>query len=99
MEQQHLSKILLEKGFINSLQYDRIVAYRNSGLFSVRNEILFLLFTAIFLFSSGAGIFIYQNIGNLGHILILTLIFVVTIASYYYSFKHSAGFSRQRVEP
>lgn len=97
MNPDKLSNTLFEKGFISATQLESVNDYRSKTIFSVRKEIFFLLFSSIMLFTSGAGIVIYKNIDTIGHVAILSLILIVTLGCYYYSFKHAPGFSKLEV--
>jgi hypothetical protein len=48
------------------------------------------------LFTSGIGILIYENIDSIGHIAILSLLLIVTVICYYFSFKNAVGFQKQQ---
>ena len=88
------TQTLLEKNLISKEQYLKIQAYRSLNIFSLHNELRFLLYLSVLLFTSGIGIIIYQNIDSIGHIAILTFILVVTITCFYFCFKNAGNFKK-----
>lgn len=89
--------LLASKNFINKEQHQAINEYQKLGLFSIRNELLFLLYISILLFTSGVGVIIYKNIDTIGHTILLILLFLLTSACFYFCFKKAKGFSKQEV--
>ena len=89
--------VLASKNFINKEQQQAIDEYQNLGLFCIRNELLFLLYISILLFTSGVGIIIYKNIDTIGHTILLILLFLLTGVCFYFCFKKGKGFSKQEV--
>lgn len=89
-----LTQKLFEKELITSEQFQNIKKYRSLGIFSLHNELLFLLYLAVLLFTSGVGTLIYKNIDNIGHIAVLSVLLVLTIACFYFCFKKSKGFQK-----
>src|SRR5688572_14862014 len=88
---------LFEKGFITAPQNGQIQLHKELKLFSMRTELLALLFIGITLFCSGAGIVIYQHIDSVGHIILLTLLLGLTIFCFYYSFRHAPAYTHAQV--
>ena len=86
---------LLEKNLISEEQFQQIQAYRSLNLFSLHNELRFLLYLSVLLFTSGMGILIYQNINSIGHIALLSLLLMVTIICFYFCFKNANGFKKE----
>ena len=89
--------LLKDKNFITPEQYKAIEAYQELGLFSLRNELLFLLYISILLFTSGVGVLIYKNIDTLGHTVLLVLLGLATLVSFYFCIKKAKGFTKQEV--
>ena len=83
---------LVAKNLISEQQNLEIQKYKSLKIFSLHNELRFLLYLSILLFTSGMGILIYKNIDTIGHSIILGLIFIVTVVCYYVCFKQSKGF-------
>lgn len=54
---------------------------------SVFYELRSLLYLGILLFTTGAGLLIYENIGELGHLLSIIGLFVLTLVCFAYAFK------------
>lgn len=71
--------------------------YEALGIFSLHNELRFFLYLSVLLFTSGVGIIIYKNIDSIGHIAILGLLLVLTVAGFYFCFKKAKGFHKDEV--
>lgn len=89
-----LTQKLFEKELITSDQFEKVKKYRLLGIFSLHNELLFLLYISVLLFTSGVGTLIYKNIDSIGHTIILAVILILTIVCFYFSFKKSKGFDK-----
>ncbi len=88
---------LLDKNFIADEQLQELKAYNNLNLFSLHNELKGMLYLSILLFTSGIGILVYQNIDSIGHIAILSVLLLVTLVCFYFSFKYAKGFKKVEV--
>ena len=89
------TKELFDKNLISEEQFSAIKAYRSLGIFSLHNELLFLIYLSVLLFTGGAGILIYQNIDTIGHTVILALLFGIAAGCFWLCFKKATGFSKQ----
>lgn len=89
---------LLDRGLLDNDQESKIRDYFSLDFFSLRNELLFLMYLSVLLFTSGVGILIYKNIDTIGHSIILLLMLVLTGFCYHFSFKNSKGFSRHDID-
>jgi hypothetical protein len=85
---------LFEKNLITETQVKQVKAYRSLEIFSLNVELKLFLYLSVLSFTTGIGILIYQNIDTIGHIAILSLLLVVTVICYYFSFKNSNGFQK-----
>jgi hypothetical protein len=93
--EEKATQTLFDENLITEEQSDQIRAYRSLNIFSVHNELQFLLYLSMLLFTSGVGILIYQNIDSIGHTAILGFILLVTLICFYFCFKNSNGFKRE----
>ncbi|PXY41279.1 DUF2157 domain-containing protein [Flavobacterium cheongpyeongense] len=91
---EQASQKLFERNFITEEQLIQIKSYRSLGIFSLNAELKMFLYLSVLLFTSGIGILIYQNIDTIGHVVILSLLFIVTIICFYFCFKNSKGFQK-----
>lgn len=89
---------LLDRGLLHKEQESKIRDYFSLDFFSLRNELLFLMYLSVLLFTSGLGILIYKSIDTIGHSIILLLMLILTGVCYYFSFKNSKGFSKQDID-
>jgi len=94
--EENATSRLFEKQLIDKEQMDQIAAYRGLNVFSVHTELKLFLYLSVLLFTSGIGILIYENIDSIGHIAILSLLLIVTVICYYFSFKNAIGFQKQQ---
>jgi len=89
------TKSLLDKNLITENQYQEIATYRNLNIFSLNAELKFFLYLSVLLFTSGIGVLIYKNIDSIGHIAILSILFILICVCFYYCFKNSKGFQKE----
>lgn len=88
---------LYKRKLLSDSQLQSIKKYRGLGIFSIHNELRFLLYLAVLLFTSGVGIIIYKNIDSIGHIAILSALFVLTGIGFYFCFKKAKGYDKDEV--
>lgn len=95
--EEQSAQTLLEHNQITKQQFEEIKDYRALNLFSVHNELKFLLYLSILLFTTGVGILIYQNIDTIGHAVLLGLLLIMTLVCFYFCFKNHEGFKKGEV--
>jgi hypothetical protein len=93
--EKQATQTLFDKNHITEEQLEVIKTYRGLNLFSVHNELKFLLYLSMLMFTSGIGILIYQNIDTIGHTALLGLLLLVTLTCFYFCFKNHDGFKRE----
>ena len=93
--EERATQTLFGKNQITDEQFQEIRAYRGLNLFSVHNELKFLLYLSMLMFTTGIGILIYQNIDSIGHTAILGLLLLVTGICFYFCFKNASGFKKE----
>lgn len=93
--EEQATQTLFDNSHITEEQFQTIRDYRALNLFSVHNELKFLLYLSMLMFTSGIGILIYQNIDTIGHTVILGLLLLVTITCLYFCFKNHVGFKKE----
>lgn len=89
---------LLEKDLITQDQFNRIEPIVSGKIVSVYYELRTLLYLGVMLFTAGMGILIYQNIGDLGHVISIIALCLVTLVCFWYVFTKGADFSLKKVE-
>lgn len=95
---QRLAEELFNKGFITEDQYKKIDLITSGQLVSVFYELRSLLYLGVMLFTAGMGILIYENIGDLGHIVSIIALVILTIACFLYTFKHASPYTNEQVK-
>ena len=89
---------LFEKNLITEEQFKRIELITSGKILSVFYELRTLLYLGVLLFTSGAGVLIYQNIGELGHLITIILLTLIMIGCFWYVINHGQDYSNERVE-
>jgi Predicted membrane protein (DUF2157) len=92
------TQALFEKNVISETQFNQIKAYRSLNIFSLHNELRFLLYLSITLFTSGVGILIYQNMDSIGHVALLSVLFLIIVVCFYFCFKNAPNFKKQETK-
>ncbi|MFT3794467.1 DUF2157 domain-containing protein [Flavobacterium sp.] len=96
-DKEQTAQRLYDENLITDKELADVKAYRSLGIFSLHNELQFLLYASVLLFTAGAGIVIYKNIDTIGHTIILALLLAVCVGCYYCCFKKSPGFSPEEI--
>jgi hypothetical protein len=91
-------KELFDKGFLTEDQYKRLELINSGKIISVFYELQTLLYVGVMLFTTGAGILIYQNIGEIGHILSIIALSILALACFWYTFSRTVPYSNVRVK-
>src|SRR5688572_28304535 len=89
---------LFNKGFITEDQYKKIDLITSGQVVSVFYELRTLLYLGVMLFTTGMGILIYENIGDLGHIISIIALIILTIICFWYAFKHALPYTNEQVK-
>jgi len=89
---------LLEKELINDSQFEKIDAIVSRKLVSVFYELRTLLYLGVMLFTTGAGLLIYQNIGDIGHIVSIAILTLIMIVCFWHAISHAAGYTSTAVK-
>lgn len=101
MEKSNFSEILLQKlyqkEFLDDNNLEELAEYQKKGIFSLRSELLLVIYFSVIVFTSGIGIIIYNNIDSIGHLAIISANFLLMIACFYFSFKKTKGYSNEEV--
>lgn len=89
---------LKEKGLIQDDQFIKLESIITRKAFSVFYELRTLLYLGVMLFTTGVGFLIYQNIGQLGHILAIISLSILSIACFVYSFLKGPPFTAKKAQ-
>jgi hypothetical protein len=84
---------LLEKGLITQEQFQKIEPIVSGKIISVFYELRTLLYLGVMLFTTGAGILIYQNIGSIGHIISIIALTILMVICFWYAFKYEVEYT------
>ncbi len=95
---KNLPKELLDKNLISQDQFEKIDLITSGKIVSVFYELRTLLYLGVMLFTTGAGILIYQNIGELGHLISIILLSILCAICFWYVAKHAAPYSNLKIK-
>lgn len=90
-------KKLHDQGLISDNSLQQVEMLEDRRLFSLFWELRLLLYLGVLLLTGGLGILVYKHIDTIGHQAVLAFIAGVSIASFYYCFRKSPGFSKEKV--
>ena len=94
---ESIYKKLFNKNLIEETQFEFLEAIETNKIISVFNELRLMLYIGIMLLSAGIGLFAYQNMGSVGHICCMILLFAGIIACFYYIMKYAKPYSNAEV--
>jgi hypothetical protein len=90
-------KELFDKGFIEEDQYQKIEPILSGKIISVFYELRTLLYLGVMLLSAGLGILVYENIGELGHLLSIIMLCVIAGICFWYVLRKAVPYSNFKV--
>ncbi|HYC85621.1 MAG TPA: DUF2157 domain-containing protein [Chryseosolibacter sp.] len=91
-------KQLLDNGLITADQFAKIEPIVTGKIVSVYYELRIVLYLGVTLLTTGLGILIYENIGDIGHIVSIAGLVVLTVATFWYVFRYAVAYSDERVK-
>ncbi|SDD79635.1 Predicted membrane protein [Dyadobacter soli] len=97
MTPKSILNALTSKGIISDQQAESIASFEAEKAFSIHWELRSILYLGILIFSSGAGILIYENIDTIGHQVIIAVIALITAGCFYYTYKNSLPYSHEQI--
>jgi hypothetical protein len=89
---------LREKQLINGDQHHHVGRIITKEIFSVYYELRILLYLGVILVTTGIGILIYKNIGDLGHMLLIGVLSTLTATCFWYVFKFGRDYTDEKVK-
>lgn len=92
---KNLPEELLAKQLITQDQFDKIEPIVSGKIISVFYELRTLLYLGVMLFTAGAGILIYKNIGELGHVVAILSLTAIMIVCFWYVYKKGPTYSNE----
>jgi hypothetical protein len=91
-------KELFERGFLTEDQYKRVDLINSGKILSVYYELQTLLYVGVMFLTTGVGILIYQNIGELGHMISIIALSILTVVCFWYAFSRSVPYSNVQIK-
>ncbi len=89
---------LLDKNLITKEQFEKIDLIVSGKIVSVSYELRILLYLGVIMFTTGASVLIYQNIGELGHLISIILLTLIMVGCFWYVIQHGPNYSNEQVE-
>ena len=89
---------LLDQGLLTKAQHDQAEEIASGRIVSVYYDLRTLLYAGVLLFTSGVGILIYKNIGEIGHLVAIGTLIVLTIVCFTYAFRKGPAYQHELVE-
>lgn len=89
---------LLERNLITKEQFEKIDPITSGRIVSIFYELRTLLYLGVMLFTTGAGMLIYQNIGDVGHIVSILFLTVMMVLCFWYVFKRAVDYTHAAVK-
>jgi hypothetical protein len=89
---------LYERGLLTGEQNDQLKKIEDRQLVSVYFDLRALLYAGVLLFSTGIGILIYKNIGDIGHLVAISVLILLTAACFVYIFRKGPPYQHFEVE-
>jgi len=97
MRPEYLNE-LRSRNLITENQHDMIESILTKKIFSVYYELRVILYLGVLLFTAGIGFLIYKNIGDLGHLLSIITLSILTVACFLFAFRKAAPYSNQKTQ-
>jgi hypothetical protein len=92
LQELHSKNLLTEK------QYNTLSEIALKKVFSVYYELRVILYLGVLLFTTGIGFLIYKNIGELGHLLSIIGLSLLTTACFIFAFVKATPYSHGKTE-
>jgi hypothetical protein len=90
---------LKEKNLLSADQFKHLEPIYSGKILSVFYELRIILYLGVMLFTTGVGILIYKNIGDLGHLISIIALFILTALCFYYAIKNEQSYTNEKVSP
>jgi hypothetical protein len=86
------------KKLITEGQHSFLTSVYSKQIVSVHHELRFLLYIGVLLLTGGLGVLIYKNIGELGHVISIILLSLLTVVCFAFAFMKAVPFSKQKTQ-
>ena len=90
---------LKDRTFLSEEQHRYLHAIFSRRLVSVYYELRIILYLGIMLFTTGAGILVYMNIGDVGHVVAIIILTALMILCLRYAFNFARPYDHEKVQP
>lgn len=97
MRPEYLNE-LHSSNLITENQYSTLESILSKRIFSVHYELRIMLYFGVLLFTTGIGYLIYENIGDLGHIISIITLSMLTLGCFAFSFLKALPYSNEKIQ-
>ncbi len=94
---KNLHESIYEEGYIDKDQFQRLDSIESGKVISLYYELRLLLYLGILLFTGGVGYIVYQNMSDIGHILMMSLLFILIGTGFYFINKKAKPYSNTEI--
>lgn len=94
-----LIRKLADKGFLTAEQRDHLEPIYSRRVISVFYELRIMLYLGVMLFTTGVGVLIYKNIGELGHLALNGILLSLTAWCFHYALRTAKEYTNEKVSP
>lgn len=92
-----INKLLFQNKHVTENQYVFFESIRKEETISLYYELRLLLYIGIMLFTGGIGYLVYENIGSIGHIIMMILLCAAIFIGFYYISKFAKPYANDLV--
>jgi len=91
-------ELLFRKGLLGIAEMEALKNIGDKKIFSLHVELRTMLYLGVLLFTGGIGVLVYNNIDTIGHSVVIGILNLFTIASFYYVVKNRIKFSFDEIK-
>lgn len=91
-------KDLLDQQLITDGQFEKLEPFVSNKKISLFHDLRVLLYLGVLLFTSGLGIVIYENIGDIGHIVSIAALIIMTAFCFWYGATRALPYANGKVD-
>ena len=97
MKETH--QTIFEQNILDKDQFEYLDKIKSKQLISVYFELRSLLYVGVLLLTTGIGFLIYLNMGQIGHLALISVMLVLESVVFWYIQKHALRYSNSEVKP
>lgn len=95
---KNINQYLFDKKSISQEQFNYLELIREKKILSLYYELRIILYLGILLFTGAVGYLAYQNLGVLGHIASMVILFLSILIGFKFIIKHTQAYSNKIIQ-